>query len=750
MATTLDNLGVAAACQGDATAAEDFHRHALAIRERLAPESLAVASSLNNLGAVALGRGDLDAAELDHRHALAIRERLAPGSLDLAASLHNLGLLARNRGDLAAAEDLYRRALAIKDRLAPDSLEVTSTLNNLGVIACNRGDWAAAEGYHQRALAIQDRLSPGSLDVASSLGNLGRVAHGRGEIAAAESYHRRALAIKERLAPGSLDLALSLNNLGYVALEDKRPADARRLFERSVRILEGQRRQIGSANGRSLLNEQHEEKSNGLFEACLALGDVPGAYGATERFRGRGLVEALAERGTDLSDAPPELLRRRDDLDNQRRIAYTSLGRCQPGADDARIEPLRAEIARLAVEQREFAAELHRASPKYAALAYPEPLDLKAVQATLDPGTLLLTYVVHAQETFLFAISRASCKLHRIPLEADELRQKVTAHRTRAAGNRLRGEDPAPASAEPPAGTGQALYDLLLRPAKADINASQRLLICPDDVLHTLPFATLATRQPGAAEHYLMEDRSSHTIVSMGVYVEARKARNDAADRKPWLGFGDPLYGPGQTAQRGDDSYVRRGGGLGRLPGTRTEVEGIASLLGAGAVSRLDKDATETAARTATGTSRILHFACHGLLDNVDPFGSALALTADQDNDGLLRAYEILEHVRLKADLVVLSACETGLGEQTRFEGVVGLTRAFIYAGTPSVVVSLWSVPDESTTKLMTEFYRQLQAGKPKDEALRQAQLVLLHDKDHPEWARPFYWAAFELVGDWR
>ncbi|MBI2297438.1 MAG: CHAT domain-containing protein, partial [Armatimonadetes bacterium] len=308
---------------------------------------------------------------------------------------------------------------------------------------------------------------------------------------------------------------------------------------------------------------------------------------------------------------------------------------------------------------------------------------------------------------------------------------------------------------------------------QAEIDGAQRLLICPDDVLHTLPFAALVTREEGGVKHYLVEDKPLHTIVSMGVYVEARKARSNEPNRQPWMGFGDPAYDElpppspspraGREAESGapspstgragvgaDDAYIRRGGRLARLPGTRVEVDAIAKVMGAGAVERLGKDATETAARTGTGGYRIVHFACHGLLDDIDPFGSALALSPDKQNDGLLRAYEILERVRLKADLVVLSACQTGLGERTKYEGVVGLTRAFIYAGTPSVIVSLWSVSDESTAALMTELYRQLQAGKSKDEALRQAQLALLHDAAHPEWSQPYYWAAFELVGDWR
>src|SRR5262249_34839167 len=144
----------------------------------------------------------------------------------------------------------------------------------------------------------------------------------------------------------------------------------------------------------------------------------------------------------------------------------------------------------------------------------------------------------------------------------------------------------------------------------------------------------------------------------------------------------------------------------------------------------------------------ILHIACHGLIDNQDPLASALALSPEgAEDDGLLRAFEVMEKMRLRADLVVLSACETGLGEETRHEGIVGLTRAFQYAGARSVVGSLWSIADASTARLMAEFYRNLKAGVAKDEALRRAQVALIRSK---EYGHPFYWAPFLLVGDWR
>jgi CHAT domain-containing protein len=187
---------------------------------------------------------------------------------------------------------------------------------------------------------------------------------------------------------------------------------------------------------------------------------------------------------------------------------------------------------------------------------------------------------------------------------------------------------------------------------------------------------------------------------------------------------------------------------LERLPHAREEITAIARLYPRQASLRAGAAANKRTVEREGAGARILHFACHGLIDDEDPLASALALSPEgEQDDGLLRAYEVMEKLKLNADMVVLSACETGLGEQTRHEGIIGLTRAFQYAGARSVVVSLWSIADASTARLMAELYRHLKAGASKDEALRRAQVALIRSK---AYGHPFYWAPFVLVGDWR
>src|SRR6185369_18098521 len=197
---------------------------------------------------------------------------------------------------------------------------------------------------------------------------------------------------------------------------------------------------------------------------------------------------------------------------------------------------------------------------------------------------------------------------------------------------------------------------------------------------------------------------------------------------------------------------VRRGLSLEPLPASRQEVEGIASLFPE-AHTFLGTEATEERAKAIAPQARLLHFACHGLLDERSPLNSALALTipekpAPGQDNGLLQAWEIFESVRLDADLVTLSACDSGLGREMGSEGLIGLTRAFQFAGARSVLASLWSVSDDSTAELMRRFYGYLKQGKGKDEAIRAAQVDLIHGPEAT--SHPYHWAAFQLSGDWR
>jgi CHAT domain-containing protein len=252
------------------------------------------------------------------------------------------------------------------------------------------------------------------------------------------------------------------------------------------------------------------------------------------------------------------------------------------------------------------------------------------------------------------------------------------------------------------------------------------------------------------------------TAVSATVLAQERRAATVRAATQV-AAFGDPTYPAAADAVK--DVAVRaalRGMPLAPLPATRAEVEAVGSLFPGHARVLTGAQAREEDVKALGKDVAVLHLACHGLLDSRFPLDSGLALAipeapAPGQDNGLLQAWEILEQVRLDADLVTLSACETGLGAEMGGEGLVGLTRAFLYAGARSVISTLWSVADESTAELMRSFYGELARGRSKAEALQLAQRGLI---DQPKGSKvvpqgyepshPFFWAGFVLTGDWR
>jgi CHAT domain-containing protein len=384
-----------------------------------------------------------------------------------------------------------------------------------------------------------------------------------------------------------------------------------------------------------------------------------------------------------------------------------------------------------------------------------------------------LSYSVGRDRSYAFTLAPgAGVQVHTLPISERQLREDVERFRSLIRRRSLGATDSTALLEH-----GRRLYDLLIEPAAKAIAGAQRVLILPDGPLHVLPFAALV-RGVGAGGNrteqswqYLVEWKPLHVVLSATVYAELRKARPapGVAPAGPTLvAFGDPKYpataaaGVEAQAAAAQDPVVRsmltRGYRLAPVPATRREVTAIGALFTGTADTYLGEAATEERAKAAGRHARYLHFASHGLLDERLPLNSGLALTIPeapkegQDN-GILQAWEIFERLRIDADLVVLSACETGLGKELGGEGLVGLTRAFHYAGARSVLASLWSVEDETTAVLMERFYGHLKAGRTKDAALRDAQLDLIRSAGgaaRPDGSHPYHWAAFQLNGDWR
>jgi len=754
VATCCENLGVAAEKRGDLFQAERYYQRALAIRRRLTPGSAAEASSLVTLGRLALQRIDYASAEPLFREALELWQKSGVEPVKYIDQLNGLGLTLRFMGRYPEAEACFRQALAASAESAPESLAVASALCKLGDLYYLRREFSEAAELYGKSLNIQEKLAPGRLSTAAVHHNLGLVAQAQHDYALAEACLLKALAIRNRVAPGSAWEAETLYALGDLHRSQNQKAPALDFFQRAVAALESQRGRLGGAvEPTSGFANRSASYYWALVELLLELGRRPEAFGALERGRARSLLELMAHRELRFATEIPlelELERRRLRVEYDRclaRLEEPSAGESAP--DAAETSRTLGNIRR---RQEEIRAEIIRSSARLAALQYPAPLDLAEARRQLPPGTLLLEYLVGESKSYLFAVGprRGDFSVYTLPAGADKLRRLVQDFRTRL-------QQQAPALAE-----STRLSDILLAPARKRLPGATRLLVCPDGPLHFLPFAAL--RDPNAGQdrfRFLVETLPLHEVVSMTVYAGLQGQPATGLDQN-WVAFGDPDYAagsdPGPSARTRSallHEYVGRTASLEPLEFSRREVAAIASLNPERTQVWTGAEASEERARSIGPGAGLVHFACHGLTFADAPLESALVLAAPGASaggeDGLLQAWEIFEQLRLQADLVTLSACETGLGQELGGEGLIGLTRAFQFAGARSIVATLWPIADESTARLMARFYQELKQGQGKAESLRRAQLELIQREDRTlagkDFSHPYHWAGFSLIG---
>lgn len=791
LANSVSNLASIFRKRGDLQAAEEYGRRSLQIYERLAPNSLQVADDLLHLGQVAGSRGDFQAAADYIDRALSIQERLAPNSLSLAETMSSLGIIAFEGGDLKAASDYQTRCLRIVEQIAPGSLQVAGVTRTLGNIAFARGDLTAAQDYESRALNLDERLAPESVEVEVDLSNLAQIAFERSDLTAAQDYQSRALKIGDRFSPDSTDLADILTNFGYLALKEHHLSDAQSLFARAVTAVESQRGRILSADARALFVAKYRSAYEGLVEIFLALNDVPAALSTSERARSRSLLDLLTEARVDIRQGiEPTLLERERHLQESLNAKAESQTRLLSGKHtEQEAAAVAKEINVMTTEYHEIQATIRGSSPHYAALTQPQPLSLEQIQQqVLDKNSLLLEYSLGDDASALFAVTQDSIKSYRLPKRkeiealARQSYEALTARNQHIAAETAQQRNARILQAETnyPKLATQLSY-LILAPAVAELG-TKRLLIVADGDLLQIPFGVLTDPAASSPQPLIV----NHEIVSLPSASVITVQRRELSQRKPAAKqlalFADPVFEPGDERVRAfsnlkdaktqpemasgnvtrDISFERaisesRIGDdrskIQRLPFSREEANAIFSYTQpSDALKALDFDASKsTAIGSEMSQYRIVHFATHALLNNDHPelSGIVLSLVDRQGHgvDGFLRLNEIY-NLNLPADLVVLSACQTGLGKQIRGEGLIGLTRGFMYAGAQRVVASLWKVDDEATSELMGRFYeKMLKEGEPAAAALRHAEIEMSQQN---RWHAAYFWAGFQLQGEWK
>jgi CHAT domain-containing protein len=594
---------------------------------------------------------------------------------------------------------------------------------------------------YRQSLAIYRRLAPGTSQEGWSIYALGIVALNEGRYAEAEERLGEAASLQERLDPEGGMFAYALSGLALLHRSQGRLEQAAEYQVRAIEAGEGPRRRVVSATQRAGQGAFFAHFHRDLVEILAEAGRHEEAFQAMERYRARSLLAILTERDLVTPTLPDALVREREEFQLEYDRALAAL---KAVADKSPEETAAAttRLHRLRMQREEMAARIRSASPAATALQDPAPLAGGEAFTLLDPGTALLSYSVGSKHTVLVVLTgppKAALRTFVIPVGAAALRERV---------DRLRALIASRTTRQALHEAGAALYRDLVGPAAPWVASAERVAISPDGPLHVLPFAALSQpAAPGRPFRFLAEWKPLHIVPSATVFRDLKRTRRPPRVPARVVAFGDPKY-PIEALPKESPLRSRL---LEPLPGSRREVDAITRLFGARARSHLDRDASERQVKGIGRDVDYLHFAVHGLVDERVPEHSALALTSSEDaerpENGLLQVWEILDEVRLDTELVTLSACDSGLGGEMPGEGIIGLTRAFLYAGSRSVVASLWAVFDNSTVTFMETFYRHLLAGRPKAEALQAAQRDTLA---RPGRTAPFIWAAFQVYGDWR
>lgn len=801
----LNNLGQFYRIIGRYEKGIEYYEQALSAEREVKNPALE-ATTLMNLGSTYTRLGRYEKAIEYLEKSLAIRVEVKDRDGE-GGTLIGLGNVYNLVGQSDKAVEYFEKSRAIAREVKNKATEGVA-LSDLGDAFSRMRRYDKATEYYEQAL-VSFREEKNRSNEANTLASLGYVYRNLGRLEKAIEHFEQALVIRREVKDPVAE-ASTLYEFAQTQRAQGNLLAARTNIEESLKISESLRSDLLSPDSRAsylaaiqgsyrlyieLLMRQHLDAPIKGFDAL--------AVEVSERQRARSLLEMLAEARAEVRQGVDVAL-----LDRERALSMQLDDKAGQMAKTPpeRATALKQEINRLEIELERSQAAIRKNSPHYAALMQPQPLKLKEIQQQLDPDVLLLEYSLGEERSYLWSITRDSLSSYELPGEEQIKQSASQVYRLLTARSGLnlgesdvqRRERISHSEAELPA-VAQSLSQMLLAPVVKQLS-NKRLVIVADGALQYIPFAMLPEPSLVSSQVALAQKKRSgitdrlqplivnHEVVSVPSASALAIQRAELADRqlapKQLAVIADPVFDRSderfkslnaasiekeqvQPAAFSDTRIIehlsekaddKSGVAINRLviprlPFTREEANQLLALV----PKTSSLSATDFQASRATVLSgelsqyRYIHFATHGWLDSERPGLSALVLSmVDQQGkpeDGFLRANDIY-NLKLPAELVVLSACQTGLGKEIKGEGLVGLTRGFMYAGAARVVVSLWSVNDKATADLMTRFYEKMLTQQQRPAAaLRAAQVEMWKQK---QWRSPYYWAAFTLQGEWR
>lgn len=749
VAKTLNSVGIVYGLTGRFSEALAMYEQSLDV-SRQYRDRAGASATLHNMGELYVLTGRLDDALRLYRESLAIKEAIG-NRAGRARTLNTLGIIHRKRGEYREALACFLESAVLMDELG-NRAGVVAPQGNITFIYEALGEHDEARRNLEKVLMLT-RDGGDRAGEAATLLNLGNVYAAMGKADEALKFYADALKLAQAIGDGPTvsKAYISKGQLFRARGDWVRAAEA---FETAVRLVESLRDMAAEPSLKTSFFEQYTAPYHGLFECMLEMKRDEDAFRVGEQVKARTLVELMAAASVNITRAMTEAEKRRERglnaglLAAAARLNSASMSAVRGGEVDA----LKRQLAAVRAEYEDFRRRLYVLHPEARVQrARFDPADLRTINRELfarAPDLCILSYTVTDGRTVLFvlthgtdAASSAALRTYALKdadghaLKADELTRRVYDFRRRIAKS----------DEGLYKGSARELYRLLIGPAERELEGKTHVVIIPDAALSKLPFAALVD---GRGKHFVEAEFGISYAPSVTALMQMTALGDEKRKTPPPAAA---LFAIGRRTF--DDQPRYRGLDL---PFAEEQVNGVAALFRAATRAPVKaytgSSATKARAAAEMGAARYVHFATHGELNEEAPMYSALVLAPGAGDDGMLYARDFTD-MSMRAELIVLSACQSGLGKETGGEGVLGLTWSMFVAGAPGSVVSQWSHRDDSSAKLMLAFYEALNprdasvAAPGKARALQRAQLSLLRSETY---SHPFYWAAFVLMGDWR
>lgn len=659
-------------------------------------------------------------------------------------------------GDTLKALEMYDQALPFYEKVG-QPVGQGNVYNCKGAIYFKTGDNSKAIEMFDKALPFFEKVGE-PIGQANAHRFKGDIYLRIGKCSKALEMYDKALTFYTKVGDIKGE-SYTLHGKAKVLAKQREKDEALDLFEKSIFKLEKMRNQTASSDMKGAFMELVYGRYEETVVFMLKKKYYERGFRFAESMKARIFLDWLAEGLVRLEKGiAPELKQKRDNLTSRLSILSKEINEAAGKNDEKKLKELKEQYRKVEGELEELLVKIRLKNPMYASVRYPEPVSLQELQKNvLKKKELLLRYFIAKDKAYVFVISKKAFNVVTLDVKPDHIDQMVK--RYVASIEKGKSADMIK--------YGTELYRKVFKPLETLIKNKKNIIVVPDGELAKIPFESfIIHRKKSAKPVYLLEKYRLKYTQSASVLAILRKHYRREGVTNHFTGFGDPVYDyenfkKGKPEQgspsplKGDavsdifrSRYKGEGGILKRLPASGEEVKTIAGLFKNKAqksVVYLREKANESNAKSPVLKAfDYIHFSCHGILGN--GFQSlVLSQIPGSPEDGYLTLNEIM-NCDYNARLVVLSACQTGKGRMEKGEGVTGLTRAVMHAGTPAVVASLWNVADVAAKELMVRFYRyMLEKKMDKNEALRKAKLDLIKSE---KYASPFFWSAFVMYGE--